>query len=358
MTTFAYELASVLQHIAAARPESPDRLYALPWYLVIGEPGSGRSTAIKALSLRWPHGDGPLPLSTPDPWCSYWLPEKVLFIEPEARVLGPSRDPGKLEELCDELCVKRPREPIDGMVLLVNARYLADSGEDGVEGYAKTLRRYLIEVAQALGADVPVYVVVTAIDDLWGFGDAFRWGAERRDEEPWGFSLPPNLGQTETPDRVRAELEGLTARIEATCFARLSTEEPSDMRTRAFQHLIEVRDLLAKLGVFMHIITMSNAFERSPWVRALALGSGTPGTGHRLRHNMSTFASMGLTVPHHSGTPQPGGMPLHALIDNVLLPERDLVPTRIRWRDDKLFLVLVLLAVLMIIAEIVLYFVI
>jgi type VI secretion system protein ImpL len=233
------------------------------------------------------------------------------------------------------------------MLLVVSARYLADSSEDGVERYAKTLRRYLIEVSQALSADVPTYVVVTTYDDLWGFGDAFQWTSQRRDEEPWGFSLPPDVTQAQTPERVRIELEGLTARIESMCFARLSTEDHPDVRTRAFQHLIEARDLLTNLGAFMHIISMSNAFERSPWIRALALGSGTPGTGHRLRHGVQLFASMGLTPPQHSGTAQPGGMPIHAIVDSVLLPERDLVPTRIRWRDDKLFLALVILAVLM-----------
>jgi type VI secretion system protein ImpL len=344
MTAFAYELASVLQHLERARPG--EGIYALPWYLVIGEPQSGRTTAIKALNLRWPFGDAPLVLATPEQLCNYWLPEKALFIEPEARVLGPGREPDKLAELCDELTDRRPREPIDGMLVVVSARYLADSDEEGVERYAKAVRRYIIEVAQALAADIPAYVVVTTYDDLWGFGDAFQWHAHRRDEEPWGFSLPPDVTQAQTPERVRIELEGLTARIESMCFARLSTEDPAEVRTRAFQHLIEARDLLAKLAVFLHIITMSNAFERQPWVRALAIGSGTPGTGHRLRHGVQHFASMHLVPPPYSGTAQPGGMPMHSMMDNVLLPERDLVPTRIRWRDDKLFLALLVLGIL------------
>src|SRR4030095_6247466 len=85
MTAFAYELASVLQHAERARPGQG--AYALPWYLVIGEPHSGRSPAIKALTRRWPLGDAPLPVATPQQFCSYWLPEKALFIEPAARVL-------------------------------------------------------------------------------------------------------------------------------------------------------------------------------------------------------------------------------------------------------------------------------
>ena len=342
MTAFAYELASVLQAQAAARPGDPEGPYAMPWYLVIGDPGTGRSSAIKAMNLEWPYGDGPIPMNMPEQMCSYWIPKQAVFIEPGPRVAGPSRQQGMLGELCDELRVKRAREPIDGIVLIVNAQVLADSNEDSVDEYAKGLRRMLIEVAQALAADVPVYIVVTAIDTLWGFGDVFRWTSERRDEEPWGFSLPPGLDANDAPEHIKGEIEGLVARIESFCFAKVSSEDDARERVRAFQHVAEARDLVAKLGQLLQIVSMANAFERAPWVRACAIGSGMPGTGHRLRHNVDRFSQMGLYPPQESGTPFPGGMPLHAYLEAVLIPERDIVPTRVRWRDDWLLILLIM----------------
>jgi type VI secretion system protein ImpL len=349
MTAFAYELATLLQAQEQATGGHPDGAYALPWYLVLGEPGTGRSTAIKALNLSWPRGDQPVQMQMPEKMCSYWIPEKAVFIEPESNVVGPARSEGRLAELCAELMVKRPREPIDGIVVVVNAELLADSGERATEEYGKQLRRYLVEVAQALGADVPSYVVVTGYDGLWGFGDAFQWTPERRDEEPWGFALPVGMPAEQTPDRVREELEGLLARVESVCFAKLSSDDTAEARTRAFQHLAEARDLMLRLGEVMKTLTMGNAFERAPWIRALIMGGGLPGTGHKLRHNAQYFSSMGMALPQQSGTAQPGGMPMHALLDAVLIPERDIVPTKLRWRDDKLSValwVLTLLAVL------------
>lgn len=345
MTAFAYEIATVLQAQEAARPNDPEGVYAMPWYLVMGRPGSGRTTAIKAMNMSWPRGDQPVPMQLPDQKCTYWFPEKAIFIEPESQVVGPARQQGLLYELCEELKTKRPREPIDGIVLVVSAAILADSTEEGVEEYATTLRRELIEVAQGLAADVPIYVVVTAVDALWGFGDAFRWTAERRDEDPWGFSLPPSQPGNDATEQVVAQLEGLNARVEAMCFSKLASEDDPGERTRAFQHLSEARDLVHKLVLFMKIIAMGNAFERAPWVRALAIGSGVPGTGHQLRHGVQRFSSMGLYPPSQSGTATPGGMPLHAYIDAVLLPEKDLVPTHTRWRDDKLLVFLMMLGV-------------
>ena len=243
-------------------------------------------------------------------------------------------------ELCQELKVKRRREPLDGVLIVVDARVLADATEEALDRYAKTLRRYLVEVGQALNADVPTYVFLTGIDVLWGFGDAFQWTAERATEESWGFVLPYGVRGQSVTERVQHELDGLLARLESTCFSKLSSEEHPEVRARAYQHLAELRDLVTKTGEVLSILTAQNAFERSPWMRALALGSGVPGTGQRLRHRADQFAAMGYSPPRESGTRQPGGMPLHAILEKVLLPERDIVPTTKRWRDDKLTLVL------------------
>ena len=355
MSAFTYELAAVMAAQAQATQGHADGLYSMPWYLVIGEPGSGRSTAIKALNLSWPRGDQAVATNSPTPQCDYWMPEKAIFIEPGKTVLGQARQQGALQELCYELKAKRPREPIDGVIVVLSTRFLASAGEEDVERYANSLRRYLIEVAQALDADIPTYVVASAFDDLWGFGDAFQWTAARRDEEPWGFSLPPSMPAEQTVAALEPAFEGVRARIEAMCFDKLASEAPADVRIRSYQHLAEALAAVQRLEAVMKILSLSNSFERAPWIRALAIGSGHPGTGQRMRYRIGEFVAMGYTAPQQSGTPQPGGMPLHGLLDAVLLPERDLVPTKTRWRDDTVLIVLLVVGVLAWIAAVIVF---
>jgi type VI secretion system protein ImpL len=234
--------------------------------------------------------------------------------------------------------------------LVLSTITLADADERDeheVERLARTLRTYVAEIHAYLRTEVPIYVVLTAYDTLWGFGDAFQWTLERKDEEPWGFTLPVDLPTTQAKERVAAELEGLRARMEAACFDKLSAETPPDARARAFQHLTEMRALLSKVGEVLAFLTTVNAFERTPWVRALTVGSAIPGTGDRLRHLAHEFAHMGLFSPAQSQTPQPGGLPMHGLLDAVLIPEREIVPLRSRWRDDRLIVVLLILAALL-----------
>ena len=340
MSAFTYELATVTAAVQRAHPGHPEGAYAIPWYLIVGNPGSGRSTALHAMNLTWDGKDGPLETGLPQQLCTYWMPREAIVIEPEASVLGPNRQPDQLKELCAELKLSRPREPLDGIVLLLNIADFIDLDDRAIEDYANGIRRYMVEITQTLQADVPTYVVLTRYDAVWGFAEVFQWAPERNKEDPWGFTLPPETPSQESLPRIKEQLEGLNARLEAFCFAKLCSEDPPEQRVRAFQHLAEVRALMDKLRLVFDVVAMANAYERAPWIRAVALGSALPGSGDRMRAGVARFFNMGLGqgAPVNV-TARPGGLPFHAFMSTVVLPERDIVPLRNRWRDDRVFMV-------------------
>lgn len=333
--SFVYELASAHAFVEQAHPGDPQGIYAVPCYLVLGEPGSGRSTVVRSMNLTWPPGDGRLQIGAVEPRCTYWLAQEALFIEPEASVLGPRREPGQLTALCEELRRSRKREPIDGILLVLSIADFIDLDEQGLADYARRMRAYLVEVGRALRADVPTYVLLTRYDTLWGFAEVFQWTLERGREEPWGFTLPVETAPESAVPRILEEIEGLNARLESYCLARVGSEDPPEVRMRAFQHLAEVRALSARLRTLFEALAMANAFERAPWLRAVALGSALPGMGDRPRAGVRRFINMGLALPPSApASPRPGGLPMHATMRTVVLPERDLVPLRKRFRDD------------------------
>ncbi|MBK9264579.1 MAG: hypothetical protein IPM54_32935 [Polyangiaceae bacterium] len=342
---FAAEIDAMLAAVARKHPDKKPP-YQVPVYLVVGDPGSGRSTAIRSQMVTWSSGDGPLPPASTTPFCTYWMADEAVFIEPEAHVMGPRRDPAMLQALCEELIRKRPREPLDGILLVLNATVFADADEANVQAYAKGMREILVEVGRHLGVDVPTYVFLTRLDTLWGFADVFAWTPERNREDPWGFTLPQETAAVDALPKIKEEIDGLHARFEMFCFAKLSGEEPVETRIRSYQHLVEVREFLDRVRVLFNVLAMANAYERVPWYRALAIGSAYPGIGDRQRAGVGKFQSMGLYPPPVPQGMRPGGLPIHALVKTVVLPEKDLVPLRVRWRDDLVIWIIAGLAVL------------
>jgi type VI secretion system protein ImpL len=347
VSAFSYELASVTAAVQRAFPGHAEGAYAIPWYLVVGNPGSGRTAALHGMNLTWQGSDGPLLTGLPKQLCTYWMPKEAVFIEPEAAVLGPGRQPELLKQLCEELKGSRPREPFDGVLLVLSIADFIDQDEAGIEAYANGIRAYMVEIGRSLGADVPTYVVLTRYDAVWGFAEVFQWSPERNKEDPWGFTLPTDTPSQQSLPRLKEELEGLNARLEAFCLHKLCSEDPVEQRIRAFQHLAEVRALMEKLRQVFNVLAMANAYERSPWIRAVALGSALPGMGDRMRAGVARFFNMGLAhAPVAPVSHRPGGLPFHAFMSRVVLPERDIVPLRTRWREDRAFKILMILAAL------------
>lgn len=352
MSIFSAEIATLVS--AAAKITGTD-IYGVPWYLVLGEPRTGKSTVVRSMNLTW-QGDGKIPMP-PTAINSYYVAKEAVFIEAGDRICGPNKNADFLRELCEELKKVRAREPLDAMLLIIGASDVAELTEQSLEPYAQMLRNYPVEVCKTIGADIPVYCIANRYDTLWGFAEVFQWNADRAKEEAWGFVVPPETPSQNAIPKIEEGIVALTARIEAFCLARLSSEDGVEQRMRAFQHLSESKQFLEKLRDVLKIVAFANRYERAPWVRALIVGAAVPGVGDRIRASIARFNNMGIIQnPYDQArATRPGGLPVFSFMRTTVLPEKDLVPLRIRWRDDKLTVIGMIFGILCLIAANVLY---
>ena len=353
MSLFSREIANL---ISGASRITGGGVYDVPFYLVIGEPRTGKSTVIRSMNLGW-QGDGQVQVG-PQPLCTYFAAKEAVFIEAGDRICGPNRNPDYLRSLCEELKRTRPREPLDGVLVIVSATDIAELAETALENHAQALRGYLTEICRTLGTDVPVYVVVNRYDTLWGFAEVFAWNADRAKEEAWGFVVPPNTPSQSTFPKVVEGLDGLAARIEAFCLSKISSEDQVEQRIRAYQHLSESHSFVEKLREAMKIIGFASRYERAPWIRALIIGAAVPGIGDRIRASIGRFSNMGLMQnPYDTArATRPGGLPVFSFMRTTVLPEKELVPLKVRWRDDVATVVGLILATLLLLTGTVTFF--
>ena len=179
-------------------------VYERPWYLVVGESASGKTTAIKHAGLTWERDkEGNEVGKPPDrvegthhlEWC---FPSNAVLID-TAGALMMSGD-NRWAAFLDKLRRYRRPYPINGVVLAIAADRLLNSTAEENAAYAERIERQLTVVRKKLGVRFPVYVMITKCDLIRGFSEFFAsFRDARAQHQILGFSSGEDPTEREEP---------------------------------------------------------------------------------------------------------------------------------------------------------------
>lgn len=191
--------------------------YSLPFYLVIGAPGVGKSSLLDRSGLQ-------LSQPTMIGGASWWAGEEAVFVETSFGL--PDQSP---RQVCDLLRSLRPQLPLNGIVLVASPADLTLSDQAEHRELAQGAARALREVEDATGRPAPVYLVLAKIDLLPGFLEFFDRQEPQERSQPWGFALPfAGLGKrpstAEAGEAVTRGFQALLAAMRARLVEWLSRE--------------------------------------------------------------------------------------------------------------------------------------
>src|SRR5262245_16344532 len=99
-------------------------LYFLPWYVIIGAPASGKSTAIQNSGLRFPMGQPKLSGTGGTKNCDWWFSEEAIILDTAGRYgFSDDNEPDREEwlEFLRLLRKVRPNAPLNGLIVTVSA---------------------------------------------------------------------------------------------------------------------------------------------------------------------------------------------------------------------------------------------
>src|SRR5690349_24214414 len=170
-------MQEALATLKSTAKSSGSFLYDLPWYLIIGPPGAGKTTALVSSGLRFPlaHGSSVKAVQGVGGTrhCDWWFTDEAVLIDTAGRYTTQDSDAkvdsGAWLGFLRLLKKHRRRQPLNGVLVAVSLSDLAAWGEDERLTHARAIRRRVRELQDEFGMQVPVYVLFTKADLIAGF---------------------------------------------------------------------------------------------------------------------------------------------------------------------------------------------
>jgi type VI secretion system protein ImpL len=259
-------------------------LYELPWYVIVGAPGAGKTTALLNSGLKFPLADslgrGAVKGVGGTRNCDWWFTDQAVLIDTAGRYTTHEADPEADRQawrgFLALLKKARPRRPINGALLALSVTDLLGFSAEQRAAHAATLRTRLRELHETLGIRMPVYVLVTKCDLLAGFMDYFADTDKIERAQVWGTTFDyATSASGNANEPFSAQFDLLTQRLLDGVIGRVQAERDPQRRARIYafpQQFGGMRDALDEL---LRLAFEGSSFEQAPLLRGVYFVSGT-----------------------------------------------------------------------------------
>ncbi|OWY37113.1 type VI secretion protein [Xenophilus sp. AP218F] len=316
-------------------------LYELPWYMIIGHPAAGKSTAVLQSGLTFPFSDknGVQGVGGTRN-CDWFFSTEGVILDTAGRYATQSEDRVEWLEFLKLLKKHRAKAPVNGILLAISLPELAQHNSEGFTVYARQVRERIHEVCNTFGLSVPIYLIFTKLDLLGGFAPFFQDASEEERARVWGATLSADQGAGfDAANVVAQQFELLYRGLVQAGEDKLARQRGDQAHSAHFAFPIEFHGLKDAVVKFVRLLQEDDPYHARPLLRGFyftsALQEGTPRivTANRIKGQFDLAA---VAEPAHQA-PASYSYFLRGLFQNVLFEDQHLIfqqtrPGSSRWR--------------------------
>jgi type VI secretion system protein ImpL len=315
------------------RKKGVQGLYELPWYIIIGPPASGKTTALANSGLNFPlaerfgHENLKFQGVGGTRNCDWWFTNEAVLLDTAGRYVTQDSDAevdrAAWAGFLDLLKNYRRRRPINGVIVAVSLFDLIEQSEYDRSSHVKAIKQRIHELYKHFRISFPIYFVLTKCDLIAGFTEFFSDLDVDDRKQVWGFTFPlQDDVQESTLQRFGKEYDALLQRLNDRLLWRLSAERDLHRRTLIYSFPQQMADVKKTVEQFLQDIFRPSPYEETLLLRGIYFTSGTQEGTPVDRVMRSLARSFGLdqrALPRFPGHGR--SYFIHTLLKDVIFPE-------------------------------------
>jgi type VI secretion system protein ImpL len=264
-----------LARLRASRlSEGGDAVDGLPWVLMLGETGSGKTAALAGARLATAFDAvSATDEAGPTRQIDWRLFDRSVVIDTAGRYTSPvkpAQDDAEWRALLRHLVGVGRKDPLNGAVVAVSGKRLMEETGDRLESLGKSVRRRIDELMRSFGVKVPVYLLITQADALPGLSAFVRdWPMPLRERALGRRNADPSARAGDFFERAFLSIAHVLKE------ARLLIPPGADPVALTLPESILGR-LRAGASAFARAAFGENPYQETPWLRGVFLAAADP----------------------------------------------------------------------------------
>jgi len=245
------QVTEVLSQISGKHWYNPLLLYRKPWYLVMGDKGSGKSAWLEQSGLHFTWRSVSKVKSDTSNDCDWYVSDEAVFldIDHDFSLANQNGTNNVWEAFLRLLNRVRWLRPVNGVVMTIDVRALLNASQNSLSVLIQNYRERIESVQKHSFSRIPIYVFLTHADQMEGFDVFFQSINQQLREAPWGVTFPEKIASPHKTalDVYDQEYDALVQQLSLHVLPNMPKEMNSDKNLGTYhfpRKLLEIKSAL------------------------------------------------------------------------------------------------------------------